>query len=230
MESWGKAMNSLLFIQQDVLPALLEGLVMTVKLIIASIPFGLVTGTCVALGRIYGNKPISFLCKLYVIFFKGTPLLILLFMLYFGLPSFGIALSPFAASVLGFVLCNGAYNSEYIRGAIQSVKGGQLIAAQALGMTRRQAIWNIILPQALRRAIPGCSNEMIYLIKYSSLAYMLTYIELTGAGKIVAARSFRYTLVFTVVGIMYLIMVSFASWLLSLLEKKLYIPGWSQHR
>ncbi|MPN12855.1 Octopine transport system permease protein OccM [bioreactor metagenome] len=97
-------------------------------------------------------------------------------------------------------------------------------------MTRRQAIWNIILPQALRRAIPGCSNEMIYLIKYSSLAYMLTYIELTGAGKIVAARSFRYTLVFTVVGIMYLIMVSFASWLLSLLEKKLYIPGWSQHR
>lgn len=151
-------------------------------------------------------------------------------MLYFGLPSFGIALSPFTASVLGFVLCNGAYNSEYIRGAIQSVKGGQLIAAQALGMTRRQAIWNIILPQALRRAIPGCSNEMIYLIKYSSLAYMLTYIELTGAGKIVAARSFRYTLVFTVVGIMYLIMVSFASWLLSLLEKKLYIPGWSQHR
>ena len=129
---------------------------------------------------------------------------------------------------MGFIICNGAYNSEYIRGAIQSVKGGQLIAAQALGMTKWQAILNIILPQAFRRAIPGCSNEMIYLIKYSSLAYMLTYIELTGAGKIVASRSFRYTLVFTVVGITYLIMVTLASWLLSLLEKKLYIPGWSQ--
>ena len=221
-------MNDLLFIQQDVLPALLTGIIMTLKLIVVSIPFGIAAGTVIAIGRVYGNNTISFLCRLYVIFFKGTPLLILLFMLYFGLPSFGITLSPFAASVLGFIICNGAYNSEYIRGAIQSVKGGQLIAAQALGMTKWQAILNIILPQAFRRAIPGCSNEMIYLIKYSSLAYMLTYIELTGAGKIVASRSFRYTPVFNVVGIIYLIMVTLASWLLSLLEKKLYIPGWSQ--
>ncbi|WP_286933153.1 MULTISPECIES: amino acid ABC transporter permease [Aminobacterium] len=221
-------MDNLLFIQKDILPALLEGLIVSIKLIIWSIPLGLVTGGLIAVGRVYGNKSISFFCRLYVIFFKGTPLLILLFMLYFGLPSMGISLSPFAASVLGFVLCNGAYNSEYIRGAIQSVKGGQLLAAQALGMTRAQAVWNIILPQALRRAIPGCSNEMIYLIKYSSLAYMLTCIELTGAGKIIAGRSFRYTLVFSVVGIIYLFMVTLASWLLSILEKKLYIPGWSQ--
>jgi polar amino acid transport system permease protein len=92
-------------------------------------------------------------------------------MIYFGLPPVGISLSPMAASVLGFVLCNGAYSSEYIRGAIQSIKIGQITAAEALGMTRFQGVLYIILPQAFRRALPGVGNEIIYLIKYS-LAYI----------------------------------------------------------
>ena len=137
----------------------------------------------------------------------------------------GISFSPFCAAVIGFVICNGAYNSEYIRGAIQSVKYGQMRAALALGMTMRQAIMNIILPQAMRRAVPGISNEIIYLIKYSSLAYMLTCIELTGAGKIVASRYFKFTFVFMVIGFIYLMLVTIASKLLGMLEKKLEIPG-----
>ena len=218
-------MIDLPFLKDVLLPPLMEGLVVTLKLIFCSAPFGLIAGILIATGRTYGNRYISFLCRVYVIIFKGCPLLMLLFIIYFGLPSFGISLEPFIAAVTGFVICNGAYNSEYIRGAIQSVKSGQMRAALALGMTRRQAIMNIILPQAMRRALPGISNEVIYLIKYSSLAYMLTCIELTGAGKIVASRYFRFTFVFLVVGFMYLFLVSIASRLLARLEKKLEIPG-----
>ncbi len=148
-----------------------------------------------------------------------------LFILYFALPSIGIYFSPFIAAVTGFILCSAAYHSEYIRGSIQSLKRGQMMAAEALGMSKAQAIVSIILPQALRRAIPGCSNEIIYLIKYSSLAYIITCIELTGAGKIVASRYFEFTLVFIFVGAIYLAMVSVATIAFNRLEKKMAIPG-----
>ncbi|GHV56090.1 amino acid ABC transporter permease [Synergistales bacterium] len=204
---------------------LLNGTTASLKLIFCSVPFGLLLGCLIAVGSVYGGVVISRVCKIYVALVKGTPLLILLFMLYFCLPSFGITLTPFAASVTGFIICNGAYNSEYIRGAILSVRSGQLTAARALGMTKAQSIISIVLPQAARRAIPGCSNEIIYLIKYSSLAYMLSFIELTGAGKMAATRSFRFTFVFMVIGAIYLALVSAASILFEIIERKLSIPG-----
>lgn len=199
---------------------------MTIKLVFWSIPIGLTLGIIVAIGRVYGNLLVSFLSKSYIIFFRGTPLLIQLFILYYGFPSIGIYFSPFVSAVIGFVLCSSSYHAEYIRGAIQSIKSGQLLAAQALGMTKMGAVLNIILPQALRRAIPGCSNEIIYLIKYSSLAFMVTCIELTGAGKIIASRYFTYTEVFLVIGAIYLIIVSLATKILNILENKLSFPGW----
>lgn len=218
-------MIDLYFIQDVLLPPLIEGVLVTIKLIILSIPLGLILGIFIAVGRVYGNKFISSLCAIYTIFFRGTPLLIQLFIIYYALPSVGIFFSPFMAAVTGFILCSGAYHSEYIRGAIQSIKTGQMMAAEALGMSRIKAVLYIILPQALRRAIPGCSNEIIYLIKYSSLAFMVTCVELTGAGKIIATRSFRYTEVFLVVGIIYLLVVSIVTKFLNILEKKLRIPG-----
>jgi len=218
-------MENIAFIREILLPPVLEGALVTLKLIALSIPLGLISGILIAVGRVYGNKLISSFCTVYTLFFRGTPLLIQLFILYFGFPSIGIFFSPFAAAVIGFILCSGAYHSEYIRGAIQSIKIGQMMAAEALGMTRSKAILYIILPQALRRAIPGCSNEIIYLIKYSSLAFMVTCVELTGAGKIIASRYFAYTEVFLVVGAIYLLMVSIVTKLLNMLEKKLEIPG-----
>ncbi len=218
-------MSEFYFIRNILLLPLLEGTLITIKLIALSIPLGLILGILLAVGRVYGNKLISSLCAAYVIFFRGTPLLVQLFILYYGLPSIGIFFSPLTAAIIGFILCSGAYHSEYIRGAIQSIKGGQMMAAEALGMSRVQAILYIILPQALRRAIPGCSNEIIYLVKYSSLAFMVTLIELTGAGKIIASRYFKYTEVFLVVGIIYLLMVSVITKFLNMLEKKLEIPG-----
>ena len=218
-------MIDLYFIQDVLLPPLIKGVLVTIKLIILSIPSGLILGILIAVGRVYGNKFISSLCAIYTIFFRGTPLLVQLFIIYYALPSIGIFFSPFMAAVTGFILCSGAYHSEYIRGAIQSIKTGQMMAAEALGMSRIKAVLYIILPQALRRAIPGCSNEIIYLIKYSSLAFMVTCVELTGAGKIIATRHFRYTEVFLVVGIIYLLVVSIVTKFLSMVEKKLKIPG-----
>ena len=218
-------MENITFIREILLPPVLEGALVTLKLIALSIPLGLILGVLIAVGRVYGNKFISSFCTVYTLFFRGTPLVVQLFILYFGFPSIGIFFSPFAAAVIGFILCSGAYHSEYIRGAIQSIKIGQMMAAEALGMTRAKAILYIILPQALRRAIPGCSNEIIYLIKYSSLAFMVTCVELTGAGKIIASRYFAYTEVFLVVGAIYLLMVSVVTKLLNMLEKKLEIPG-----
>ena len=218
-------MDTITFIREILLTPLLEGTVVTLKLIFVSIPIGFILGILIAVGRVYGNKLVSSFCAIYTLFFRGTPLLVQLFILYYGLPSIGIFFSPFVAAVIGFILCSGAYQSEYIRGAIQSIKSGQMMAAEALGMTRSKAILYIILPQALRRAIPGCSNEIIYLIKYSSLAFMVTCVELTGAGKIIASRYFEYTLVFAVVGAIYLLIVSVVTKVLNTLEKKLEIPG-----
>jgi polar amino acid transport system permease protein len=218
-------METITFIREILLSPLLEGTLMTIKLILVSIPFGFILGILIAVGRVYGNKLVSSFCAIYTLFFRGTPLLVQLFILYYGLPSVGIFFSPFVAAVIGFILCSCAYHSEYIRGALQSIKSGQMMAAEALGMTRPKAILYIILPQALRRAIPGCSNEIIYLIKYSSLAFMVTCVELTGAGKIIASRYFEYTLVFAVVGAIYLLIVSVVTKILNTLEKKLEIPG-----
>jgi len=218
-------METITFIREILLSPLLEGTLMTIKLILVSIPFGFILGILIAVGRVYGNKLVSSFCAIYTLFFRGTPLLVQLFILYYGLPSVGIFFSPFVAAVIGFILCSCAYHSEYIRGALQSIKSGQMMAAEALGMTRSKAILYIILPQALRRAIPGCSNEIIYLIKYSSLAFMVTCVELTGAGKIIASRYFEYTLVFAVVGAIYLLIVSVVTKILNTLEKKLEIPG-----
>lgn len=218
-------MDPITFLVQILAPALWQGLIVTIELVALTAPFGLLLGVGIALGRQYGGKFLSTACAGYIVFFKGCPLLLLLFMLYFGLPSIGIILPAFTAAVIGFILCNAAYNSEYIRGAIKSIKDGQMTAAQALGMTRVQAIETIILPQALRRAIPGLSNEFIYLIKYSSLAYMITVVELSGAAKLVATKYFMFNESFLAAGVVYLALVTITTYGVNVLEKKVEIPG-----
>ena len=213
------------FLKNILMPPLLEGTIATLKLIGVFIPISLIIGVLVAVARVYGNKFISWLSTVYIIYFRGTPLIVQLFIIYLGLPYIGIVLSPFKSAVIAMSLCSGAYQSEYIRGSLQSIKNGQMMAAESLGMTRVQAILYIILPQALRRAIPAISNNITYSVKSSSLAMMVTYVELTGEGKIIAAVHFRYIEVFMIVGIIYLLMVSVLTKLLSTLETRLKIPG-----
>ena len=218
------------YIANEVYPALLKGFWVSLQLIIPSALFGLAIGILAGVLRVYGSRPLRAAANVYVALFRGVPLVVQLFVWYFGLPHIKIYLSPFVASVLGFSLCSGAYHSEYIRGALLSIKRGQMLAAQSLGFNTLQMIVTIILPQALRRALPGCGNEIIYLIKYSSLAYMITCIEFTGQGKILASNSFRYTEIFLIIGACYLAMTSVASLILNRLEDRLRLPGFEHHR
>ncbi len=209
----------------EILPALLKGTVVTLELTACSISLGFVLGICLALGRLYGNRPVSAFCAGYIQFFRGTPLLVQLLILYYGLPPYGIRLSSFVAGILGLGLNSAAYQAEYFRGAIQSISRGQMMAARAIGMSKFKTILNIILPQALRIVVPSWSNELIYTLKYSSVAYMIGAPELMAQGKIIAAENFRYFEVFLVVAFIYLVAVLIVSRALNMVERRVRIPG-----
>ncbi|GAI66687.1 unnamed protein product [marine sediment metagenome] len=216
---------SFLGLTYQIMPRLLEGAVVTLELTVCSISLGFVLGIALALGRLYGKRPVSLLCTGYIEFFRGTPLLVQLLILYYGLPPYGIRLSSFVAGILGLGLNSAAYQAEYFRGAIQSVSQGEIMAARAIGMSRFKTIMNIILPQMLRIVIPSWSNELIYTLKYSSVAYMIGAPELMAQAKFIAADNFRYFEVFLVVAFIYLIAVVVLSRILSLVEKRVRIPG-----
>ena len=206
-------------------PRLLASLAVTLEMIVCAVPLGLLIGIVIAISRAYGGPIFSPLAYIYQLIFRGTPLLLQLFIIYYGLPRLGIVLNPLTSAIIGFGLCSGAYHSEYFRGALLSIPIGQLEAARALGMGKIQTIRSIILPQMIRRAIPGCSNEITYLIKYSSLAYLVTVIDLTGQGRLIAYATFRFFDAFLIVGLIYLGLVTIANHLLQYLERKVRIPG-----
>lgn len=216
------------FFFHQLMPALIRGLWVSIELIVPSAILGILIGIFIGMLKVYGHPVLRWLAAAYVQIFRGFPLIVQLYIWYFGLPLLGIYMTPFEAAVTGFSLCSGAYHAEYVRGAFQSIKSGQMQAARALGFTRIQAIFSIILPQAFRYALPSCANEFIYLIKYSSLAYMVTCLELTGEGDVIASLTFRYTEVFMTVGALYLVMVSVATLILNRIEGRLSIPGFGK--
>jgi len=224
-----------------------QGFWLSVKIIVPSATFGLVIGILV--GAVRGANYPRFLVgplNAYVSLFRGTALLVQLFVCYYGLPSIGNWLNPFCeaqglpplgnffkptayqASVLIFSLCSGAYHSEYIRGAILSIKRGQFAAARALGFTKAQTFRTIIIPQAVRRAWHGCGNEVIYLIKYSSLAFLVSAKELTAVAMSVSNTYFRFTETFFIAGLYYLALVTVATWLFHRVEKAWAVPGFGR--
>ncbi len=212
------------FITETVIPSLNQGLWVTATLILPSAIIGGILGFILGILRVFASKPIQRLCDYFSILVRGVPLTVQLMILYFGLPNLGIYFDPYPAAVIGFIICTSAYQSEYVRGALLSIKQGQLKAAYALGMTKFQTIISVILPQAAKRALPGCGNEVIYLIKYSSLAYIITCIELTGQAKILVSRTFMPTEVYFITALYYLALVTLASYILKKAEEKLTIP------
>ena len=215
---------------QELITSLNRGLVMSLALIVPSAIGGVCIGVFAGAVRVFGRPWMRRLGNGFAALFRGTPLVVQLFVLYFGLPNLGLYLPPYAAAVTGFILCSGAYQSEYVRGALLSIKNGQYHGAQALGFTNWQTIRSIILPQAFRRALPGCGNEIIYLIKYSSLAHVVSCIELTGNARSLAQTSFNYIGVFLTAGVYYLVLTTLAAWFLKYIENKLYVPGFGAPR
>ncbi len=207
------------------LPNLLSGLGYTLLLTFVSITAGFFLGIALALGRVYGNRVVNGFCVGYIELIRGTPLLVQLFIIYFGLPSLGVIFSPLEAALLGLTLNSGAYQAEYLRGSIQSVESGQMSAARALGMNKLKSIGYIILPQALRISIPAWSNEFIYLLQYSSIAYIIQVSELTAEGKFISAITFRYLEVFAMIAVIYLVLTIISTEIIDRIAKRVSIPG-----
>jgi len=205
--------------------ALAQGLPLTLNITLTCIAVGIVFGVLLALGRVYGNRPIRWLISGYIQFFRGTPLLVQLFIVYFGLPNWGITLSRYTSAILALGLNTAAYQAEYFRGAIQAVSGGQMMAARSLGMTMPQAVRHVILPQALRLVLPSWSNEFILMLKYSSIVYTITLYDVMGIGKRIANRNFKFFEVFVIVALFYLALVFIVSMVLRFIERKVRIPG-----
>ena len=206
-------------------PKLLEGLGVTLEMTLLSVVIGFVLGVVLAIARVYGNRFFYGLSTAIIEVIRGTPLLVQLFILYYGLPPLGLNLSPFAAAIIGFAINSGCYQAEYLRGSIQSISGTQMKAARSLGMSKSQSIMQVIIPQAFRRVIPAWTNEFIYLLKYTSLAYIVGAPELMAQAKFIASRNFQFFEVYLVVAVIYLVVVLIFTKIFSILEKKVEIPG-----
>jgi cystine transport system permease protein len=204
---------------RDALPLMLMGAAWTLLLAVASVFFGAIIGTLVAVTRLAKVPVLSQFATLYVSCMRGTPLLVQLFVIYFGLPSIGIQFDPISAGILGLSLNVGAYLSETIRGAINGVEHGQWNAARSLGLTQAQTLRYIIGPQALRLAVPSLSNSLISLIKDTSLVSVIAVGELMLATKEVIATTFQpFPLYLAAAGIYWAMSASFET-----LQKKLEV-------
>jgi L-cystine transport system permease protein len=176
---------------KSALPFMLKGAGWTLLLAVASIFFGAIVGTVVAITRLAKVPVLAQVAALYVSAMRGTPLLVQLFVIYFGLPSLGIQFEPITAGILGLSLNVGAYLSETLRGAINGVEYGQWNAAKSLGLTQSQTLRYVVGPQALRLAVPSLSNSLISLIKDTSLVSVIAVSELMLATREVIATTFQ---------------------------------------
>ncbi len=174
------------------LPLLLRGAVVTVELSVLAMVLAVIAGLVIVLMRLYAIAPLRWLARAYVEIIRGTPLLIQLFLIYYGLPEIGIRLNPFLAGIVGLGLNYAASESENYRAGIQSIPRGQTEAAQALGMSRWQTLRHIVLPQALRVVIPPVTNDFIAMFKDSSIVSVITMVELTKVYGMLAMSTYDY--------------------------------------
>ena len=214
------------------LPQLLAaGFKYTIPLAIISFFFGLIIALVTALIRLSRQRGafmiLKWIASFYVWLFRSTPLLVQLFIVFFGLPYLrikgvlphGIKLEPFTAGIITFSLNTGAYASETIRAAISSVPTGQWEAGAAIGMTRLQILWRIILPQALRVALPPLSNSFISLVKDTSLAASITIMEMFAVSQQIAAENYQPLLMYTLVAMVYAVFTTVLSYFQGYLER-----------
>ena len=200
-----------------------------VAVVLGAMALGFALGLPLALGQVYGKRMIRGIIGIYVWFFRGVPLLVLLFLFYFGLLSWmEINVSAFSVAILVLGLISSAYQSQILRGAILSLPSGQMKAARALGMSDTQAVFFIVLPQAFRLSIPAWSNEYSILLKDSAVTYALGVAELMARAHHVASRTYQHLSVYLAVGCIFFILTHLGTRALHLLHKRLRIPGYSQ--
>ncbi|AEV28020.1 amine acid ABC transporter, permease protein, 3-TM region, His/Glu/Gln/Arg/opine family [Sphaerochaeta pleomorpha str. Grapes] len=194
----------------------------TLEITFFGVLFGLLIGLLVALGRLSKNKALSSVCRSYIFLIRGTPLLVQLFIIYYGLTSL-VTIAPIPSAIIALAIHNGAYIGEIFRGAIQSIHYGQLEAAKSIGMTHMKAMERIVLPQAFKRAVPSLGNQLIIALKDSSLASTIAVPELMLKGRQMGSSTFMYMEMFIIVGIWYLLMTSVLSFVMHKIEMKLKV-------
>ncbi|MFE7061533.1 amino acid ABC transporter permease [Sutcliffiella sp. NPDC057660] len=207
--------------QSSLLPLVKGALTYTIPLTLISFSIGLVIAVLTALARISSVKPLQTIASIYVSIIRGTPLLVQLFIIFYGLPSIGVTIDPFPAAVIGFSLNLGAYASEIIRAAILSTPKGQWEAAYSMGMTYPQALKRIILPQASRVSIPPLSNSFISLVKDTSLASLILVTEMFRKAQEIAATNYEFLLLYTQAAALYWIICFLLSLVQGQLERRL---------
>ncbi len=219
----------------EIAPQLATAVAYTIALTLSGMVLGLLIAVPLSVLRVYGG-PFRWIALAYTELIRGTPLLAQLFVLYYGLPlavwlqgwgPIGGALpeQAFWIAILGFTINSGAYQAEYIRGALESVDAGQLTAARAIGLSKLDGIRHVVLPQTLRYAVPAWTNEFVYLAKYSSLAAFLNVPEVYYQAQRIASQTFEYTPIFAFVGIVYLGLVLTITDLMRRFERAIAIPG-----
>lgn len=205
----------------DYIPALAEGSLLTILLTVVSVIFGMILGLMLALGRISKSKIVDKLCWFYIWIFRGTPLVMQIYFIYYALPMIlpSLTLDRLPAAFIALSLNSGAYLAEIIRAAIQSIDKGQMEAAKALGMSYAQAMRRIIVPQSYRRLIPPVGNEFIALLKDSALVSVISLTELARTTSVMANSTGDAT-IYIPAAIMYLAMTTLLTYGFDKLEKK----------
>jgi len=208
-------------------PMILRGLLLTVQFTFFGVLVGLVLGILLAIGDMYGGKIASTLIKFYVEFFRGSPLVVQLFIFYYSVPiTLHIPLlDRFVVGFIVFALNSAAYQKGYIKGAMEAVYEDQMTAALSLGLSRAQSIRYVVLPQALRIVIPAWSNEFCSLAKSTSALLVIGIPELTSAGKTIASWTWRVIETYTLIALIYLLWISVVMKILDILYNRVKIPG-----
>ena len=203
----------------------IRGLTVTIPLTAIAFSLAMVIAVIVALVQFANIKVLKQICRFYIWIFRGTPLIVQLFIVFFGLMNVGLVLEPFLAAVIVFALNEGAYGAETVRAALESVPEGQLEAGQCAGLSYLQTIFRIVLPQAMRTAFPSLFNALISMLKDTSLAATITVTEMFKVSQQIAARTYEPLLLYLEVGLIYLIFSTVLTKLQSIGEKKLSFYG-----
>ncbi|WP_144113644.1 amino acid ABC transporter permease [Paraburkholderia sp. BCC1886] len=207
------------------LPVLAQGAVLTVKFAVLSMLFGLLAGAVLALMGVSHNRVLNWIARVYVSVMRGTPLLVQIFVIYYGLPSFGISLDPTPAGVIALSANVAAYLSESMRGAILAIHQGQWLAAYSLGLSRRQTLRYVIAPQALRIAVPSLSNSLISLIKDTSLVSVITVTELLRSAQEIIASTYQPLPLYLAAAAVYWVLCQALELLQRWYERRLALPS-----
>jgi polar amino acid transport system permease protein len=210
-------------ILNEMFPVLLKGSLITLELTLISVVLGTLIGMFTALLKLSKNKPMANIAGFYTWLFRGTPMLLQLFVFYYGLPYLGIKFTPFQAALIGLSLNSGAYMAEIIRGGILSVDKGQFEACKSLGFTYFDTMKRVILPQTFKIIIPSVGNEFITMLKDTSLVSTIAMVEIMRSAQLLYASSFRPMEAFFITGCLYLFMTTIFTTVFSYYEKRLSV-------